>query len=332
MLLSLLPGHPSFDAGNLRLLYQVADVGVILFFVHTSLVLLLSMERMRQPGLFLNFYVRRFFRIYPLSIVCIFMVLLLQIPSWPTVPFVPPGWRATVSNLLLLQNLTNAKDIIGPLWSLPREVQMYAILPVIFVALRRVGSVPLVLILWWIAAVAAPHTLVLNCVPFFMGGVFAYQMGKEKTYRLPAIWWPVSLAVLISLHLWFRNNVADDYRPSYVLCMLLGGLIPHFRDLASSRLTQACHIIARYSYGIYLFHLPVIWFAFVKLRTFSAWLQWASLGILMCAIPCMAYRWLEAPFIETGRRLANRLAGHNDRAPGTAFPSSASVELSQPRA
>jgi peptidoglycan/LPS O-acetylase OafA/YrhL len=335
LILSLMPGHHVFDTShNVRvaLLYGVGNVGVLLFFVHTSLVLMLSLERRRRRSVFLDFYIRRFFRIYPLSIVCILIVLLLQIPWVPEVTFVEPGWRALVSNVLLVQNLTYAKDLISPLWTLPREVQMYAILPLIFVVLRRIGSVPLVLVLWWTAALAAPHASVLTCVPCFMGGVFAYQIGKEKTHLMPALLWPVSLTALLLMHLWFRHTIADDVRPDYALCMILGGLIPNFRDLTPNWLTGACHIVARYSYGIYLFHLPVIWFAFVKLRVLPVWLQWASLCILMCGIPWMAYTWLEAPLIETGRRLANRLVRREDPAPVTTVTSSASPELSQPPA
>jgi peptidoglycan/LPS O-acetylase OafA/YrhL len=89
--------------------------------------------------------------------------------------------------------------------------------------------------------------------------------------------------------------------------MIVGALIPNFNDLTPSWLTRACHTVALYSYSIYLFHLPVIWFAFVKLRVLPSWLQWVSLWVLMCVIPWMAYTWLEAPLIEAGRRLANRL-------------------------
>jgi peptidoglycan/LPS O-acetylase OafA/YrhL len=41
--------------------------GVLLFFVHTSLVLMYSMQRSHLTGigLFKDFYIRRFFRIYP---------------------------------------------------------------------------------------------------------------------------------------------------------------------------------------------------------------------------------------------------------------------------
>jgi len=57
--------------------------GVLLFFVHTSLVLMYSMERSGLTGwlLFKNFYVRRVFRIYPLSVVAVLAALALGLDS-----------------------------------------------------------------------------------------------------------------------------------------------------------------------------------------------------------------------------------------------------------
>jgi peptidoglycan/LPS O-acetylase OafA/YrhL len=303
LILTVMPSHHVYETSQtptVALLYAVGKVGVLMFFVHTSLVLLLSLERTRQPSLFLNFYIRRLFRIYPLSIACILAVLLFRIPWVPELAFAAPGWPAILSNVLLIQNLTGAKDLISPLWTLPWEVQMYAVLPVIFVLLRRIGSVPMVLILWFMAAAAAPHIHVLMWFPCFMGGVFAYQIAKVKTHRGHAAFWPVLLLATVALYVWVRLS-------DYALCMILGALVSCFRDLAPSWVTGASHLVARYSYGIYLFHLPVIWFSFFKLRFLPVPLQWAALCILMCLIPWAAYRWLEAPLIETGRRVASRL-------------------------
>jgi peptidoglycan/LPS O-acetylase OafA/YrhL len=300
-----MPNHHVYETVHtprVAFLYTLGNVGVLLFFVHTSLVLLLSLERTRQSSLFTYFYIRRLFRIYPLSIVCI----LMRIPYVPELAFIQPGWRDIVSNLLLVQNLTHASNIISPLWTLPLEVQMYALLPLIFVLLRWKGSVPLVLVLWGSAVIAAHRLPVLTSVPYFLGGVFAYQISRGKTYRLPARLWPLSILSLVAFRLCFGQNIARA--SDYVLCMIVGALIPNFSDLTPSWLTRACHTIALYSYSIYLFHLPVIWFAFVKLRVLPSWLQWVSLCILMCVVPWMAYTWLEAPLIETGRRLANRLS------------------------
>src|SRR6266850_1776977 len=57
--------------------------GVLLFFVHTSLVLMYSMERSGLHGalLFKDFCIRRIFRIYPLSILAVAAAWALHLDS-----------------------------------------------------------------------------------------------------------------------------------------------------------------------------------------------------------------------------------------------------------
>jgi peptidoglycan/LPS O-acetylase OafA/YrhL len=57
--------------------------GVLLFFVHTSLVLMYSMERsgLKGAGLLKDFYIRRIMRVYPLSIIAILAAVALHLAS-----------------------------------------------------------------------------------------------------------------------------------------------------------------------------------------------------------------------------------------------------------
>src|SRR5437667_4195908 len=60
---------------------SLGHFGVLLFFVHTSLVLMYSMDRSGPtgPSLLKNFYIRRIFRIYPLSILTVLVAFLLHL-------------------------------------------------------------------------------------------------------------------------------------------------------------------------------------------------------------------------------------------------------------
>ena len=136
-----------------RIDVNLGRFGVLLFFVHTALVLMMSMQRSADRPLWpLRFYIQRIFRIYPLSILCVVAVLLLHIPFMPFRAFALPSAANILQNLTLTQNLTQPHPIrVGnlivannsvshPMWSLPFEIQMYLLLPLAFVFLRRWGK------------------------------------------------------------------------------------------------------------------------------------------------------------------------------------------------
>lgn len=176
---------------RIRGLGDIGHFGVLLFFVHTSLVLMLSMERLRLSGirLYTTFMVRRIFRIYPLSVLTVLLVVAFRVPSAPWMGgFVWPSWPALVSNILLTQNITHSGSVDCVLWSLPFEVQMYAVLPVLYVLIRRFPS-PWAVMLIWLAGVAVAAVeqfirsgtcdsefLLFRYFPCFLAGVFAWQL------------------------------------------------------------------------------------------------------------------------------------------------------------
>ncbi|MCW5872531.1 MAG: acyltransferase, partial [Candidatus Eremiobacteraeota bacterium] len=87
---------------------QLGHTGVLLFFVHTSCVLMMSLERLPPANGWqttLRFYVRRAFRIYPLSTVTLCLVLFFHFPSYMGNNFSPPTWLILVTNFTLTQNL-----------------------------------------------------------------------------------------------------------------------------------------------------------------------------------------------------------------------------------
>ena len=62
------------------------------------------------------------------------------------------------------------------------------------------------------------------------------------------------------------------------------------------------------SYGIYLLHEPVLWFAFVVLHSVSGAAQWTVFATLMLTLPFITYRIVERPGIRFGQRMAARVA------------------------
>jgi peptidoglycan/LPS O-acetylase OafA/YrhL len=296
----------------------LARAGVLIFFVHTSLVLMLSMERMHVGGLtlFRNFIIRRAFRIYPLSVCCVLCVIAFRIPFMPLETYQWPGWGRVVSNLLLIQNVTGVKSVMGPLWSLPWEVQMYLVLPFLFLAWRHRPWKTLITV--WSGTCAAVCigallgsrvTHVLIYFPCFLGGMLALTLAREKIHlRIPAYLWPVMICVECSVFAYF-NHLAWARKviyPEWILCGALGLFIPLFKEISSTGVVaKAAAQIAKYSYGIYLVHVPALWLSLIVLRNISLAWRLVCLTILTVSLPVLVYHLIENPLIQVGKRLTH---------------------------
>ena len=295
--------------------------GVLLFFVHTALVLMFSLERLSSWGKFtLAFYVQRIFRIYPLCWACILAVLVFHIPG--SSPYRWIGWKNLAYNLLLIQNLTFAPLISGPLWSLPYEIQMYVALPFLFLLTRRKRPL-LSLSLCWLGSAASAiwlnrfyvakygpdynydtlHSPLTWFVPCFLGGVFAYVLSKRSRAILPFAVLPPLLLGLLLISAFTPFKHAD-----WISCTVLGALLPYIVELRSNAARVAFHRIAKYSYGAYLFHAPLLWLYFRYLHIGPLLVSWMLFGASLMLVSVMGYHAIEKPFIDIGRSTARRLA------------------------
>jgi len=287
--------------------------GVLIFFVHTSLVLMYSMERSSLKGraLLKDFYIRRVFRIYPLSILAIAAALVLHLNSdingVPGLSHGPaPGKVSIIAQFLLMQNLIHVRSIVNVLWSLPYEVQMYIFLPFLFFWIRRSRAFWPLIALWIVSLAGAwsqPRFSVLyrfpllNFVPCFLPGVIAFALPHLP--RLKAFLWPVFVFGLIAVFTLIPASFVG-----MALCLILGLAIPFFQEIRTPAIRVASHRIATYSYGIYISHQFCIWFALGVLAARPVWLRFGALVILLIAIPVLLYHGIEKPMIQAGIRLA----------------------------
>jgi peptidoglycan/LPS O-acetylase OafA/YrhL len=307
--------------GVLRQLTQLGDAGVMIFFVHTALVLMSSLERQGSDGHWIRtFYVRRAFRIYPLAIATVLLIVVAGMPR--AIPAIgvhaaptPHPPLQIAANLALVQNLLGIDDVLGPLWTLPVEVDMYLLLPLCFLVAQRGTREMLLLFAAIVVAHFVVHTQALpgawrlsvfESGPCFFGGVLAYHLLRRRA-RAVAPPWALGAALIAAITI--RPLVTEDRLPDVVHwlpCILLAVTIPFIAELAPSALTRAGHTIATYSYGIYLLHMPVFWFAFDVCRALPLGAQFAIAVIGLVVVPYAAYHAIEAPGIRLGRSLAHR--------------------------
>jgi peptidoglycan/LPS O-acetylase OafA/YrhL len=336
-----IPMHPRQDSSNLDLLRsvavlavygfhlaiaigakpnsQVGHFGVLVFFVHTSFVLMLSLARMEKNGqsLFGDFYLRRFFRIYPLSVVCVGLIVAFHLPRAPWWAWSNPGLGTIAANFLLCMNVFYLPPVTSVLWSLPYEVEMYLVLPVVYLIGRAKGwrGISLLWAVSVVVAVAQPHIAgrldIAIYGPCFLAGVLAYFISSEVRGR-PACWawWPCAIVIagsILAVFTVFHREVIG----SWVMCLFLGGAYPFFEDLRVQWLKSLTHWIAQYSYGIYLTHLHAQWIAFVVLREAPAIVRVSVLVTLSIGLPVLSFHLVERPMTRLGSRLTQRrvLAG-----------------------
>lgn len=300
--------------------WAIGRLGVLLFFVHTSLVLNYSMSRLGLSGfvLFRSFLIRRAFRLYPLSILCVLIVVVFQVPSMPWDQFEWRGWGNLVSNLALTTNLTFSRPMLGPLWSLPIEAQMYVALPFVFMILGSARSPVIAIGLWTIAVLIAPiqpalsdRLNVFGFAPFFIAGVVAYSFaGRWQKRIIPSLWLPFLLA-LIAGYLYAQRAIADTYNVwlQSAFCFAAGFAIPLFADSRSRLLNFVGHTVAKYSYGVYLFHCVALWVGCELLASYPPAVQWGTALATLVLMSVSSYHLIEDPMIRMGAKIAKSLEG-----------------------
>jgi len=300
----------------------LGDFGVYIFFVHTALVLMGSLEREgTRGGWVTSFYLRRAFRIYPLAIVAVLLVVATGEPGAghaaplvvATSGFPRITTRAVLSDLALVQNLTGQPSLLGPVWTLPIELQMYLLLPACFLAARRgAAAVGTMFVAFAVAYLAVAHPAVPLLArftvfaygPCFLGGVVAYFLMRHMRTRAQLPGWTFAVvvtaaAIYISVVLPYRHLPLIWLAPLAIGCAL-----PFVRNASSSRITRAAHTLCTYSYGVYLFHVPVIWLSVIRLHAFPWPVRVATPVAGITLLPWLGYRILERPMIDFGKRLA----------------------------
>jgi len=298
-----------------------STTGVAFFFVHTCLVLMLSLHRSYGPHGARNFLIRRIFRIYPLCWTVLCLVLTTGLTDLPD-RVRELRWQDILANSLLVQNVIKTREntsVLGPLWSLPWEMQMYLALPLLFLFLRRFQWLGTVFLIWlgtFLLAVVGTLPQVHHgwtvFPPMFIAGIVAYRLliraqPDVHRYALPAWGWPLlvmSLFVVVPL---LAGNQGLFSTKAAVLnagnCLLLGLAIPSFRELTAFWIVRPAEQIAKYSYGVYLFHVPAIVLCLRFLPRLPIVPKIALALVFTSAISFLAFHVIENPLIRIGKRL-----------------------------
>jgi len=150
---------------------------------------------------------------------------------------------------------------------------------------------------------------VLHYGPCFYGGVLAYHQLRGRARPVSRAWAlaPLLVVAVAIVPLMHVTNVS--YMQSWIPSLGVGLLLPWIAQLPESAITRAAHSVAKYSYGIYLLHPPVLWFAF---RTCGALPLVVRIAVFLAGIvivPMLAFHAVESPGIRFGQRLTSLRLG-----------------------
>jgi peptidoglycan/LPS O-acetylase OafA/YrhL len=309
VVLSHLPYFVGWEESGRFNLKALGHLGVAMFFVHTTLVLLFSLERNGSAAG--PFLVRRFFRIYPLAIAAVmFFAGLLWLGGKPV------SLGTLMSNILLVQNITGDRSIPDPLWTLPYEVQMYLFLPGLYLVARSARSMQWAWLLFAgsLALAALSGIELLQYVPCFLPGVLAFSLRDTSPRFGPS----ALFAVIITGALTIPALVAAGLPETpllWAMCLVLGIVIPRCRRLTSKPVATCAKTVATYSYGIYLTHVLALGLAFPTAHAPSV-VQWGVLVVMLPTLAVLVYHTIEKPGIRLGAELARKWALKQPVRPG----------------
>jgi peptidoglycan/LPS O-acetylase OafA/YrhL len=291
-------GHGLVPSGLFvdRLYYRVTGagwIGVDLFFVLSGFLITgILYDAKGNEHYFRNFYARRVLRIFPLYYGALILFLVVLPWLWPDHAGLRSMARDGAWYWTYLSNLKIALDgwpqfgAIGHFWSLAVEEQFYLFWPVLVLALNR-RQLQITCLLCVTAALAVrvvlnaqgnnPAAFVLTPARLDALAVGAYlalaARGPGGLRRLSRLAQPVTAVLCLSLLVMFalrkgfaaydpvvstigHTIVAVLFGSVLVLALTLPGESFIVRAFGSSFLS----FFGRYSYGIYVFHHPILFF------------------------------------------------------------------------
>lgn len=324
----IVPGRGT-AAWILRNVLSNGWIGVDLFFALSGYLITSILIRARtRPHYFRNFYARRFLRIFPPYYVVI--AILAIAAAW--LPFGPlrPAWPyLTYTSNLYLVFAHWEWTPLGHTWSLAIEEQFYLIYPILVL---RLPKPRLRHLLWIVIAISPLVRLMMNAMTFpaasafttfcrldvlAMGALIAIELDdrteiSDRTVRRLRLAFAALLTASALLFVTrqldsrtaFFNGVSltiIDATAAMFICVAVAAPVPLL-----DRLLRLPAVVAmgRISYGIYLFHYPILriveWQA--KARMADTWPRTAviggmSIGLTM-AVSALSWFAFERPILR----------------------------------
>ena len=265
--------------------------GVDLFFVLSGFLITgILYEAKNKQGYFRNFYARRILRIFPIyyGFLCFLFIILPRLASPSEQLSALLGdhvWYSTyLVNVWVALNDWHPFPLVSHLWSLAVEEQFYLVWPwIVFLLSRRaLMSVCLGLVASSLVVRVASHATGFPLAAFVLtparmdalalGGLVALVAREPGGFLRLKRWAPLtalaSAACLATIFLWRQGFKNTDPLVTTVGLTFLATLFASVLAIAVASPPQAAvaqvfslrflRSLGRYSYAMYIFHVPII--------------------------------------------------------------------------
>jgi len=307
-------------------------MGVVVFFIISGFVICPSLKGGRMDGA-RNFFVSRFFRLYPAFWTIIVLALLLRY-MWPGRPI---DIEQVLGNLPMLYSVFQVKPLLGLFWTLEVELAFYLLcvllflcgglhrpLVLFFVSLGLVIAFRLMLaqheLMRSIGQELGPHwrLMLWHLALMLWGGLFRmWYDNRDRVVSVGSIKIPIIVLVVVLMMVILIHPVAYTYQwVASGKYQHLRQFIPYFLGIALF-VIFALHIkikaavfvwLGAVSYSLYLVHPVVFHSLLFTIKRYYP--QWGGMHLsvyllvsvaLSLALSGLVYRIVEKPAIRLGR-------------------------------
>lgn len=311
-------------------------IGVDLFFVLSGfLITRILLNTTSNNKYFINFYIRRALRIFPLYYFTL-VIFILVIPRL----FTTTNFEYLINDQLWFwlysQNIIFARDgwpgessfVLSHFWSLAIEEQFYIIWPLILYMFRHNALRLIYLILVLIFVAVACRMAIFNTDPSFyvllptrmdsllIGSLCAVMAGVNRAVLVKCarfIIWPsvfcITIVFLFSENRSYSNDFFAGCGYTILAILFASVLVLSYKSnglLNSFLRNRVFTYFGRYSYGIYVFHFPIYWLLRPTILNALNFIHADHLGKIVAAvallmitllISMLSYNFYEKPFL-----------------------------------
>jgi peptidoglycan/LPS O-acetylase OafA/YrhL len=263
---------------------------------------------------------RRFFRIYPIYLLC--CVLAILVDPAPR----PHFWAHVIAHLTLLHGLIPdnilpraAFSILAPAWSLSLEWQFYLVAPFVIGMVRRTWAL-VVLALGCLGLAMAfrngwlgdfpTHTNLAGASGFFAIGIGS-RLGLDRLRQLRFSAVAAAAVAVFAAYFVGLQPIPLGIWGAFMAFLLWGGSSRVGSVFSFAFTNRPMAAIGAASYSLYLVHLPLEGAAVTLAR--MAWPAIPRVGLLGVSFTALGlsvlaalvlYRWVERPGMALGRKLS----------------------------